>query len=166
MVPIEKAIRIITSETSKLATERITIESSIGRIVAENIVADSDLPPFDRSQMDGYAVIGGDTVKAPVELKIVGESAAGKGWHKRLKRGEAVRIMTGAPVPARADAVQRIELTSDDGFAADLDSVTTLQPVKKGTAIVRKGTEVKKGKIIVKAGEAVTPNNIATIAAF
>jgi molybdopterin molybdotransferase len=166
MVPIEKAIRIITRETCKLTSERVPLESSVGRILAENIAADTDLPPFDRSQMDGYAVIAADTVGAPVTLKIVGESAAGKGWRRRLKRGETVQIMTGAPVPAGADAVQRIELTTDDGFAADLGSVTILQPVKKGTAIVRKGTEVKKGKIIIKAGEVVTSNNISTIAAF
>src|SRR6476469_8631265 len=121
MIPIEKAIRIITRETGKLAIERVPTELSAGRIVAENIVADSDLPPFDRSQMDGYAVIASNTANAPAELKIVGESAAGKGWHKRLKRGQAVRIMTGARIPTGADAVQRIELTSDDGFAADRD---------------------------------------------
>jgi molybdopterin molybdotransferase len=166
MIPIEKAIGIVTRNAGKLNPQRIPVESAVGRILAENIVADSDLPPFDRSQMDGYAVIAADTRDAPVTLTVVGESAAGNGWHKRLKSGQTVRIMTGAPVPAGADAVQKVELTSDDGFAREMAAVTIFRPVKKNTAIVRKAAEIKKGKVVVKAGERITLNNIATIAAF
>ena len=83
----------------------------LGRVLAEDVVADSDLPPFDRSQMDGYAVRAEDAKSAPVRLRIVGESAAGRGWHHQLEEGQAVRIMTGAPVPEGADSVQQVELT-------------------------------------------------------
>lgn len=144
MIEISKALSIVEHETPKLDAERIPLAESVGRVLAEEIVADSDLPPFDRSQMDGYAVVAADTIDAPVELKIVGESAAGHGWHKTMKRGEAVRIMTGAPVPTGANAVQRVELTS--GWEGE--TVMIHEPVKKGMSIVRRGAEVKQGTSI------------------
>src|SRR6476469_10584262 len=99
MIEISKALKIIERETHELGAERVPLGESVGRVLREKIVADTDLPPFDRSQMDGYAVVAADTQACPVTLKIVGESAAGRGWHKRMDSGEAVRIMTGAPVP-------------------------------------------------------------------
>src|SRR5688500_16885361 len=93
MIPVSKALKIIGRAAPGLGVERIALEDSIGRVLAEAIVADSDLPPFDRSQMDGYAVKAADTTAAPVTLKLVGESAAGRGWRKGLKSGEAIRIM-------------------------------------------------------------------------
>ncbi|MCV4754127.1 molybdopterin molybdotransferase, partial [Escherichia coli] len=87
-----------------LGTEKIEIELASDRILAEDILADSDMPPFDRSQMDGFAVMLKDTKNAPVRLRLVGESKAGRGWNGRLSPGEAVRIMTGARLPLGADA--------------------------------------------------------------
>lgn len=161
MIALSKAVKIIDRESKPLAPERIDLHDAINRVLAENIVADSDLPPFDRSQMDGYAVKAADTKSVPATLKIAGESAAGRGWHKTLKKGEAVRIMTGAPVPNGADAVQKVELTKEDG-----GSVTILEPTEKGRYIIRKASEVKKGKTVLQAGEAITPGNIAVPAAF
>jgi molybdopterin molybdotransferase len=161
MIDISKAIRMIDRETDVLRTEKVALADAVGRVLREKIVADADLPPFDRSQMDGYAAIASDTKNAPVKLKLVGESAAGRGWHKILKRGEAVRIMTGAPVPKGADAVQKIELTREsDGF------VEILEPTEKGHFIVRKGAEIKKGKTIFQPGAIITENMIATLASF
>src|SRR6476620_5742470 len=113
MIPVSEAIQIVLSQTSRLAIESISLTGSLGRILAEDIVADTDLPPFDRAQMDGYAVRAADVVNVPARLRIVGESAAGAGWHNEMKAGEAVRIMTGAPVPAGADSVQQVELTRE-----------------------------------------------------
>ena len=161
MIPISKALRIVSEQVRNLGSEKVRIDTCVGRFLAEDIVADIDLPPFDRSQMDGFAVRAADTINAPAELKIVGESAAGKGWHKTLKKGEAVRIMTGAPVPQGADSVQKVELTSEVGL-----SVTILKPVKKGASIVKMGSEVKKGSKVFAKGERVTENMIAAIAAF
>jgi molybdopterin molybdotransferase len=161
MIAVSKALKIIAKETPSLVLERIALEESIGRILAENIVADSDLPPFDRSQMDGYAVKAADTRNAPVRLKLVGESAAGRGWRGKLKLGEAVRIMTGAAVPDGADAVQKLEVVDDRG-----DSVTILEPTEKGRYIVPKGKEGKKGKAVLRIGERITPANISIPAAF
>src|ERR1051325_10002006 len=113
MIPIAEAIEIILRETRFLGAEQVALSESNGRILATDIIADTDLPPFDRAQMDGYAVRAEDVAAVPAQLKIVGESAAGAGWHHEMNAGEAVRIMTGAPVPRGADAVQQVELTKE-----------------------------------------------------
>lgn len=161
MISINKAKKLIDKELSLLGIERVDLTESATRVLAENIVADTNLPPFDSSQMDGYAVVVADTKNAPITLKIVGESAAGRGWHKKLKSGEAVRIMTGAPVPNGAESVQKVELTNETG-----DFVDILKSVKRGEAIVKKGAEIRCGKTIFKAGEVVTENMIAVLASF
>ncbi len=173
MIRVKKALEIVSRESYLLGEELVEIDRSLGRVLAENISADTDLPPFDRSQMDGYAVIAKDTSKAPVELKVVGESAAGRGWPGELKKGEAVRIMTGAPVPKGADAVQKVELTGDGlvpfrnaGKSGTETSVTILEPTKKERFIIRKGHEIRKGAKVFSKGEVVTANMIASIAAF
>ena len=162
MIPITKALKIIARETPTLTSERIDLASAVGRVLAEDLIADTDLPPFDRSQMDGYAVVAEDTRNTPVELTLVGESAAGSGWHKIMKRGEAVRIMTGAPVPAGADAVQKVELTSETVNG----TVKILEPTEKERFIIRLGSEIRKGKVVFKSGEVITENMITAIAAF
>ena len=162
MIQVSKAQSIITRETGTLGSKRIEIANAVGRVLAEPIIADTDLPPFDRSQMDGYAVNASDTLNAPATLNLVGESAAGRGWHRELKSGQAVAIMTGAPVPKGADAVQKIELTR----LKNESSVEILEPTEKGRYIIRKGDEIKKGEIIFSAAEVVTENMIAAIAAF
>jgi len=102
MIPVSKALELIRQNVIPMGTETVSINDFVGRILAEDVIADMDLPPFDRSQMDGFAVRSEDIAKAPVELKIVGESAAGNGFHSDLKAGQAVRIMTGARVPIGA----------------------------------------------------------------
>lgn len=161
MIPVSKAISIVKSNTVLLGAESIRLENSVSRILGEDVFADTDLPPFDRSQMDGYAVRSKDTVRVPAILKIVGESAAGRGWHEMLRAGQAVRIMTGAPVPRGADAVQKIELTSEsDGL------VTIREPVAKARNIVRKGAEIKKGARLFRSGDTITDRMIASLASF
>lgn len=135
----------------------------LGRILAEDVIADSDLPPFDRAQMDGYAVRAADVARVPAQLPIVGESSAGAGWHQEMKAGEAVRIMTGAPVPAGADAVQQVELTREGNGSA---TVEILEPVKEGRSIVRRGDEIKSGATVLRAGEDINAAMIATLASF
>ena len=161
MIAVGKALKIVDRETNPLASERVDLVDSVGRVLAEDIMADMDLPPFDRSQMDGYAVISDDTADFPATLNIVGESSAGNGWRGHLERGQAVRIMTGAPVPAGADAVQKVELTREKG-----EIVKILEPVKIESAIVRQGSEIKRGTTVYKAGSLITENMIAVLASF
>lgn len=162
MISVADAIQIVKKQTRPLPPERVALADALGRFLAEDIIADSDLPPFDRSQMDGYAVKAADTQSAPVRLRIVGESAAGRGWHQEMKAGEAVRIMTGAPLPSGADSVQQVELTQE--FAPDL--VEIQQPVSPGRSIVSRGSEVKRGATVLRAGEQINPAMLATLASF
>lgn len=163
MIPVAEAIQIVRNETAPLPSERVPVSRALGRILAQDIVADSDLPPFNRAQMDGYAVRAADVQETPVRLRIVGESAAGQGWHKELQTGEAVRIMTGAPVPSGADAVQQVELTHElrDGTVVEI-----LEGVEAGRSIVTQGKEITEGTTILRAGIPITSQMIAVLASF
>ncbi|MFZ0061437.1 MAG: gephyrin-like molybdotransferase Glp [Pyrinomonadaceae bacterium] len=162
MISVAEAIRIVEAQTAILSSESVALADACHRFLAEDVIADSDLPPFDRSQMDGYAVRAADTENAPVRLQIVGEAAAGDGWHQEMKAGEAVRIMTGAPVPAGADSVQQVELTRD--LSPEL--VEIQRAVQPGRSIVTRGSEVKQGATVLKAGEQINPAVLATLASF
>jgi molybdopterin molybdotransferase len=163
MISVAEAIQIVRQQTRPLPAERVKLEDALQRVLAEAVVADSDLPPFDRSQMDGYAVRAADTNDAPVRLRIVGESAAGKGWRDQLKEGEAVRIMTGAPVPDGADSVQQVELTHElkDGTVVEL-----LESVEPGKSIVKRAAEIKSGETVLQSGVAIDAAMMAVLAAF
>ena len=162
MISVSEALQIVVAHSPTLTAEQIDLPRALGRYLAQDVVADSDLPPFDRSQMDGYAVRAEDTHSAPVKLRIVGESSAGNGWHHELQSGEAVRIMTGAPVPAGADSVQQVELTR----GVENESVEIIEPVVKGRSIVRRGSEIQKGVTVLQKGELITAAAMAVLAAF
>jgi len=163
MIPIREAIRIILEQTPKLEVESVALSDSLNRVLAEDVIADTDLPPFDRAQMDGYAVRAADVANTPAHLHIAGESAAGSGWHHEMKAGEAVRIMTGAPVPAGADAVQQVELTRESNGG---NEVEILEPVEAGRSIVRRAAEIRAGETVLRAGEDINAAMIATLASF
>ena len=161
MISIEEAIKIIKSEIISLESETCDLTKSCGRILVEDIFADTDLPPFNRSQMDGFAVKSDDLKNAPTKLKIIGESIAGKRFEGELQTGETVRIMTGAALTSGADSVQRVELTkSKDEF------VEVFEPTKLGQFIVNRGSEIKKSEKVFEQGEIITENMLASFAAF
>jgi molybdenum cofactor synthesis domain-containing protein len=163
MISVAEAIQIIRQQTVPLPTERVRIEQTQGRVLAADVIADTDLPPFDRAQMDGYAVRAEDVKETPARLRIVGESAAGRGWHHQLEEGQAVRIMTGAPVPAGADSVQQVELTTElkDGTVVEL-----LETVETGKSIVKRGSEITAGEVVLRAGTPINAAMMAVLAAF
>jgi molybdenum cofactor synthesis domain-containing protein len=161
MIPIAEAIQVVTAHTRPLEPERIDLPDARGRILAEDIIADTDLPPFDRAQMDGYAVRAHDVSSTPARLRIVGESAAGSGWHHEMKAGEAVRIMTGAPVPLGADAVQQVELTRESKSHVEI-----LESVDAGRSIVKRASEIRTGETVLRAGDDINAAMIATLASF
>jgi molybdopterin molybdotransferase len=163
MISVTEAIQIVKTQTKALPSEQVALEEAMGRVLAEDIVADSDLPPFDRSQMDGYALRAGDVQTVPARLQIVGESAAGRGWHHHMKSGEAVRIMTGAHVPIGADSVQQVELTRELNGG---DAVEILEHVAEGRSIVKRGAEIKSGELVLRKGERITAGMMAVLASF
>jgi molybdenum cofactor synthesis domain-containing protein len=163
MIPISEAIQIVLRHTAPVKVESVALSDALGRVLGEDVIADCDLPPFDRAQMDGYAVRAEDVSTLPARLRIAGESAAGRGWHHEMKAGEAVRIMTGAPVPAGADAVQQVELTREVDNA---EFVEILEAVDVGRSIVRRAAEIRSGETVLRAGEDINAAMIATLASF
>jgi molybdopterin molybdotransferase len=163
MLPVNEAMRIVERETPRLATEEIALREARARVLAEDVIADTDLPPFDRALMDGYAVRAEDTMDVPATLRVVGEAAAGRGWRGRIEAGEAVRIMTGAPVPAGADSVQQVELTheTEGGASVRIERATTPDQF-----VSRRATEIERGAVVLRAGERVTPAMSAALASF
>ncbi len=163
MISVAEGINIVRQHSRTLPVERVELRHALGRVLAQDVVADSDLPPFNRAQMDGYAVRAADTRSAPVRLRIAGESAAGRGWHGQLEAGHAVRIMTGAPVPDGADSVQQVELTHElkDGTVVEL-----LESVEVGKSIVPRGSEIREGETVLSAGTTINAAMMAVLAAF
>lgn len=163
MISVADATKIVVAHAQRLSTESTELTNARGRVLAQDIIADTDLPPFDRSQMDGYAVRAEDLKSVPAKLRIVGESVAGRGWHDEMKSGEAVRIMTGAPVPAGADSVQQVELTREHVEANEVEILAAVSP---GRSIVRRGSEIKAGERVLTAGEKISAAMMAVLASF
>jgi molybdenum cofactor synthesis domain-containing protein len=170
MIPISEAIEIIIRETFTLGFETIDLQDSVERVLVEEIRADMDLPPFDRSQMDGFAVRTKDVEKAsgknPVKLKIVGESVAGKGFDGKIKKNEAVRIMTGARVPDGADSVQKKELSRETKNKKGENFVEIFEATEARQNFVSKGAEIKTGAKVFAPREIINAQMIAPLAAF
>src|SRR6266550_450501 len=132
---------------------------ALGLVVVDDVAADRDVPPFRNSAMDGYAVRGDDVASAPVELRVVGEVAAGGFPDREVGPGEAMRIMTGAPVPDGADTVVRVEDTDN---ASDIVTITASTP--KGMAIRHAGEALQKGERILEAGTVLRAAEIGLLA--
>jgi molybdenum cofactor synthesis domain-containing protein len=166
MLRIEDALDIILRHTPTLNEEEVRLGQAIGRVLRRDCVSDLDLPPFDRARMDGYALRAADTGAAfpghPLRLRAIGEAAAGRAFDGQVHAGEAVRIMTGAPVPTGADAVEKIEVIRvlDDGL------IEIEAPAQPGQFITPRGVEARAGDVMVKSGERVTPPIAATLASF
>jgi molybdopterin molybdotransferase len=150
-VTIEEALSHILDDVVPLASERVPLPIAPGRVLCEAVVADRDQPPFNRAMMDGFALRSHDVAEVPVTLSVVGEVAAGAMSAAVLEAGQAIRIMTGAPVPAGADAVQMLENTVDGG-----DTVTIKQSVPAGRHIAPRGQEMTEGAVAVDAGQVLT----------
>ncbi len=163
MLSVSEAIHVVQKQTRRLPAALVPLAEARGRVLAEDVIAETDLPPFDRALMDGYAMRAADLQNAPAALRVVGEAAAGRGWRGTLKAGEAVRIMTGAPVPEGADSVQQVELTreTEGGTVVEID-----QPTTPGQFITKRATEVKKGETALRAGTTINAAMMAALASF
>lgn len=163
MIPVAEAVDIVLEQTRPTPLESVRIEEAPGRVLASEVVADTDLPPFDRAQMDGYALRSADTHRTPARLKIVGEAAAGAGWRGHIQTGEAVRIMTGAPLPSGADSVQQVEATRELEGGAFVEIERATEP---GQFFITRGSEIRAGERVLRAGEEVNAARMAALAAF
>lgn len=163
MIPVDEAIRRILENLPPPAAECIDSRSAYGRVLAQSLTATSNIPPFSKSAVDGYAVRTEDLVTIPAELRCAGESRAGSARRMRVRPGEAVAIMTGAPVPDGADAVQMIEKTRR---SADDSQVTILSEVRAGENVISEGSEASTGKVVLESGRYVGPAEVAILAMF
>jgi len=161
MITVDQAISIVLERIEPLASETIALEHAHGRVLAEDVRADIDLPPFDRARMDGYAVRAADVVTVPAKLRVIGEIAAGAQFDRNLNAGEAIKIFTGAPVPPGADAVQKVEVTSANGT-----SVEVLESVAPGQFITPRASEIAAGELIATPGREIGPAELAVLASF
>lgn len=161
MITVDQALEITLSRIHLLEAETILLEQALNRILAEDVLADIDLPPFDRARMDGYAVRSADTAEVPARLKLIGELAAGAEFKEELKTGEAIKIFTGAPVPAGADAVQKVEVTEMDG-----DFVIIQEATSRGLFITPRASEMRAGEIAAERGREIGPAEMAVLASF
>lgn len=161
MISVDEAKKIIIENVSPLVPIEVCFEDARDFCLAEDVMSDIDMPPFNRSAMDGYAVIAEDTKKAPVVLKIIENIAAGDMPAKKVSQGCVSKIMTGASVPEGADAVVRFEDTEDTGPE---DRVKILKSVKTGANISNRGEDMQIGQIVLHAGMQIRPQEIGILA--
>jgi molybdenum cofactor synthesis domain-containing protein len=167
MVPIDEARRIVLSSCPALAPVEVAVDDATGLVLAADVVAVEDVPPFPNSAVDGYAVQAADTIAAPVELTVVGEIAAGAAPDAQVGPGQAVRIMTGAPMPPGADAVVMVEDTELLGDRSVLDgsvAVRVRASVAPGDAVRGVGSDVVCGDTVLRAGTVATPPVVGVLA--
>ncbi|MCZ2260270.1 molybdopterin molybdotransferase MoeA [Sporosarcina sp. G11-34] len=164
-IPVVEAVRLVMENAQAIGTEMIPLEDTYGRILAEPIIAKHDVPPFNRSPYDGFAVRAEDTAGASgdnrVPFKVIGEIGAGHVADREIGKGEAYRIMTGAPIPINADAVVMLEQTVETP-----EAFTLRKPFTSGENISLQGEDAKDGEKLIEEGTLIHPGTIALLATF
>jgi molybdopterin molybdotransferase len=160
LLPVKEALKRILDGAKPLSLEQVALDKACGRVLAVDVSAKRDQPPFPASAMDGYAVINADVAMLPATLKIIGTSAAGHGFKGTVKPGTAVRILTGAPLPKGADTIVIQENTERN---ADLLRVIEHTPVGKN--IRRPGLDFAKGDLLVGKCQKLSARDIGLLAA-
>ncbi len=172
MISVDEARETILSYMKRLPSEQVTLWDARGRVLAEDVMAGYDVPPFRNSAMDGYAVRASDVEEAstnPVYLRVIGDVAAGAMPERPVATGEAVRIMTGAPMPDGADAVVRFEETSeawDNNQRPDASLVAICNQVKPWDNVRAAGEDLQKGQLVIPAGMILRPAHIGVMASL
>ncbi len=162
MILKQQARKIIDETVSPTSrTEKIGLAKSYGRVLAEDVVSDIDIPPFNRVTMDGYAVISSD---GPGEYEVAEDVPAGKFPEVKLTNGNVTRIMTGAPLPAGADAVVQVEKTG--GFVDVGQMAQINEGVGAGKNFCPKGEDIRKGDLALTPGIVIRPPEVAVLASL
>jgi len=161
LLTVEEALERILAGVRALDAREVPLGDALGRTLARDVVADRDVPPFRNSAMDGYAVRGADVTSAPGRLSVVGSVAAGGVPERAVGPGEAMRIMTGAPMPEGADTVVRVEDTDN----AD-DVVTIRVATPEGLSVRQAGEDLRAGETVLTAGTVLRPAEIGLLASL
>ncbi|HYN87927.1 MAG TPA: gephyrin-like molybdotransferase Glp [Ardenticatenaceae bacterium] len=171
--PVDEALAEILSYVQSLPSERVALLQARGRVLAEEIAAEFDVPPFRNSAMDGYAVRAADTRAAqadsPAVLRVLGNVPAGQPAREEVAPGGAARIMTGAPLPAGADAVVRFEETSEiwpEERRPGAGWVAIVVPAEAGQNVREAGEDLKAGAVVMARGQTLRPAQIGVLAAL
>ncbi|PSH63202.1 gephyrin-like molybdotransferase Glp [Phyllobacterium sophorae] len=152
LLPVDEALRRILAGASKLETEAAFLGEAGGRVLAADLHAKRQQPPFAASAMDGYALRAADVVNVPATLKLIGQSAAGHAFSGVVSAGEAVRIFTGAPVPEGADSV----VIQENAVARD-QTVEIVETIALGRNIRKAGLDFSQGDALLQAGRVLDP---------
>ena len=160
MIPLPEAQQYVLGKCRPLGVDEVAIADALGLVTAEPIVSTELVPPFDNTAVDGFAVIAADTETTPVTLRIAGSIAAGEAPTVEVTRGTAVRIMTGAPMPAGADAVVMVENTE----AIDGETVRILDGVAAGDAVRCAGEDMQPDQTVFEPGTELQPGHLGVLA--
>jgi molybdopterin molybdotransferase len=161
MLTPREAQRTILEALHPRSGREVALAEALGRVLAEDVVSTEAIPPFVNSAMDGYAVVGADLLSVPATLQVVGDRAAGSVGSEVVTAGTALRIMTGATLPAGADTVVPVEWTGRDG-----DQVVIRKAVKTGANIRQAGEDVRAGETVLAAGTVLRPSELGLLAAL
>jgi len=161
LMPVEEARDRILKGVKPLPPQSVALEKALGRVLATPVKALRDQPPFEGSAMDGYAVIAADVAETPAELKLIGTSAAGRGFRGKLTAGQCVRIFTGAPMPRGANAV----VIQENVEVIDKARISVLQPVKAEQNVRGAGLDFRRGDALLPAGIRLNARDIGLAAA-
>ena len=172
LLSVDEARRRLLAAMPLVSAEFVPLVEAAGRILAENLISDFDLPPFTNSSMDGYAIQAADLeplrAGRPVALTVVADIPAGSESPAQIKSGQAARIMTGAPLPAGADAIVPVERTDAGGQQAlgtiIPDRIEIVSPVDPGAFIRRRGEDVAAGQMVIEAGSRLRPQDVGLAA--
>ena len=165
MISVEEALERILAEITPLHITQVPLRESLGLVLAQNIVAQEDMPPFANSAMDGFALLSQDSQPRdgqPSRLRVTGGVAAGYVADHAVAEGTAMRIMTGAPVPPGADTVIQVELTRSAGPTSEW--VEILETVEPGNNIRPAGEDMQRGQTILLHGSEIGPWEIGVLA--
>ena len=166
MISIREAIDLVLAEVARLPAEAVPLPEADGRVLLETVRAPFDVPGFPNSQMDGFGVraadVAGATADTPSVLQVVATVAAGRPYGAAVEPGTAVRIMTGAPVPAGVDAVIPIE----DAETPETGRVSFRAPVEAGRFVRPAGEDMARGEVVLEAGRALRPADVGVLASI
>jgi molybdenum cofactor synthesis domain-containing protein len=163
VIPLEEARGVVLAGCTRLAEARIPLDDALGLVTSEPITSMEPVPPFANTAMDGFAVRAADTTNAPVTLTVVGTIAAGAPPDIPVGEGEAVRIMTGAPIPPGADAVVMVERTQ---LAEDGATVLIEQSAAQGDHVRPAGEDVAVGDVVFEAGTVLGAGHLGVLASI